>query len=345
MPVGENEMVRQIREELRVMDIDIMVLRLLRDVFTQLTIHTGGDIRPQESWPLCRAGSHPYFIFAIPRCGSTFFSDILGNTKMLGFPREHLLFDLLPVFFHTDLTFKEWIRSLSNYSYTSNGYSGTKIISHLFLEIVNHYQDQGRQEMMEELAAYFRQYPVIYLKRMNRVRQAVSLIIARKTAVWHVKNNKKVVSEKSDASLTEDPKEIELAVKWFFDQEQKLESFFRDAGVTPKVYFYEDFANPSRQEHIFRKVFSFLGVNHEEKIPEPSYSALSDELNDAIVASYYRYLEEKLKGDLSLPHSPEMLILSSVVAEINQTKITNPKPEEETKAKSKKWWKFGTSSH
>ena len=335
---GEDLIAAVVRERLKMENSDAVVLRLLRDVFMKASLSLGGQMAPQENWKTGLPGSPTYFVFATPRSGSTFICDILGKTKLLGHPREHLLADLLPAFFNTDLTFNEWIRTLVKHSFTPNGYSSTKLISHLFLEVLENYNE--KPALVEDLLHYFKAYPVIYLIRSNKVRQAISLIIAKKTAVWHIKNEKQVTSSQVNLTLDDGPDEIENMMVWFKEQEKQLEDFFRKAGIVPHVYFYEDFSDELKSPAIYKEIAQYLNVSFPDEIPEPNYSVMSDEHNEALVRNYYEYLDKKIR-DSDYPREPvASLIMSSMMAEMEYLTRKSNLIISPSKSSNKKWWKL-----
>lgn len=343
LPKGEDELAKKVAEFLEIKNVKIIVLRLLRDIFLQITLRLGGTMIPQQKWPRCAPGSPSYFIFAIPRSGSTFFGDILGKTNKLGYPMEHLLIEQLPVFFNTDLTFNEWIRALTYYSSTPNGFSGTKIISHLFLLILKYYRD-NKPELMENLLNFFREYPIIYLKRMNKVRQAVSLLKANKSSVWHVRDNKKILSQEHDENLTAGPTEIENTMLWLHLQEQSLEEFFRLTGCECRTYFYEDFADESVQQNIFREVIELLKIDYRDTVPKTRYSILSDEYNETLVTNYYDYLEKQMREPFRKQEPLVSGIISSLMAEMSKLNKEKQLGKNKRKSSQNRWWKFRKKS-
>ena len=337
-PQGEDLLMQSLRPILKKLNPRMKVFRFLRDIFNHVSFHLGGNFLPQENRKAFGPGNPAYFIFAIPRSGSTFFADILNKTKMLGHPREHLLFDKVPVFLTTDFTMNEWIRALVSHACTPNGYSGTKIISHLFLEIIEHYHD--RQELIDDLAEFIRQYPVLYLKRRNMVRQAISLLKAQKSSVWHSKHGQLITSDRQNEILSGTPEEIEDAMIYLHDQEQKIETFFKNAGITPYVYYYEDFSDEIKRPDIFKEVMSLLKIDYLYKIPETSYAALSDDENESLVKEYYLNLEERMKNSINPEGILAHCIMSSMSAELVDLTRDFDQGGRTGKRKRKRRWKL-----
>jgi LPS sulfotransferase NodH len=315
LPEGEESVAKAISGRLLQINCNVLVLRLLRDIFLQISLQIGGNFVPQEMWKRPLSNGQACFIFAVPRSGSTFFGDILAKTNLLGFPREHLLKEHVPLFINTDFTFNEWIRALIRFSFTPNGYSSTKIISYLFLVIAEEYQKSP--DLYNDLLLFFKDYPVIYLKRMNKVRQAVSLIKATNSSVWHIKNNEKIIGSRSEKTLSEGPEEIENMIVWLIEQEQSLEKLFRKAGIKPRVYFYEDFSDVTRKQSYFNEVIKFLGVEYRNSIPDANYSALSDEYNEEVVRKYFAHIQTQMRGDFNSPEPLKSFIMASMASEIS----------------------------
>lgn len=338
LPEGEDDAASLLKARIDRSNPEVVFLRLLRDVFIKVSMTLGGRLHPQEDWNKCSPDSPSFFIFAIPRTGSTFFCDILGKTMLLGHPKEHLLADLLPVFFNTDLTFNEWLRAFVKFSFTPNGYSGTKLISHHFLNILESYND--RPELVEDLMNFFKPHPVIYLVRRNKVRQAVSLILAENSKVWHLRKDKTKVGSGKDQHIDVDPGKIENSMKWFYEQEKKMEDFFRKAGIIPSTYFYEDFSDNRKSPGIFKEIGQILQVSMPDSIPEPNYEVMSDEQNEILVRQYYEYLDRKMRGS-EFPQEPiSSFIMSSMMVEIENLSRPDKKEIISAQPAKKKRWKW-----
>jgi LPS sulfotransferase NodH len=337
-PEGEDKLASIISERVQKVNTSTVILRLLRDVFLQISLQLDGPFMPQEKWKRCRPDHPSYFIFAIPRSGSTFFGDILIKTNLLGFPREHLTIEQMEVFTSTDLTFNEWVRALISYSFTQNGYSGSKIISHLFLLIREKYRE--RPDLYNDLLIFLKEYPIIYLKRRNKVRQAVSLLKATNTAVWHIKNNEKIMDSGPREITSESPEKIEDTMTWLIEQQQKLDELFLEAGIEPRIYFYEDFSDEIGQQEFFRGVIKSLGIKYRKDIPKASYTTLSDDYNEAVVRNYFAFIEQQMKGFFNRPEPLKSAIMDSLALEITRNHKKHSLEEHHTRPKRKRFWKF-----
>ncbi len=313
---GENEILDRVKPLMQNFNEKATVLRLLRDLFIRISLQLGGPYTPQDQWRSCDARSPSYFIFAIPRTGSTFLGDIFEKSSILGFPKEHLLIHLLPVFFRTDLTFNEWIRALIRFSFSPNGCSGTKLISHLFLEIFDNYGDQpGLQKDLMDLIG---KYPAIFLKRRNKIRQAISIILARKSSVWHSKKGHKIMSSRRNENDQVFHQEMEETLLWLHEQEECMCEFFKMAGIAPKIFYYEDFSDDNKSREVFNYVCDALHLEPSGYSKRSTYDKLSDERNEAYLKQYIDFLLYSFKNSEGPQKPLSDILLISLLEEVSR---------------------------
>jgi len=135
---------------------------------------------------------------------------------------------------------------------------------------------------------------MIYLSRSNIFEQAVSVVIARQSGVWHK------LKEKSSAAMEVGPKYdagmLRNTLKQLVRERSMWESFFALYEVAPLRIAYEEFAfEPASFVVTCRRVLQFLGYNvpPDYSIPNPTTLKLGTELN----VEWAERLRSECRGD------------------------------------------------
>jgi LPS sulfotransferase NodH len=202
-----------------------------------------------------------YIIASVQRSGTHLFCSILRSTGVAGRPGEHF-------FCKRTETWEERWGSPSRAAYvermlrqgsTPNGVFGFVAMWTYFERII---------DMLHEIPAYhhldrsqvldtvFNQPKYIWMRRRNRVQQAVSWAIASQTKVWSKKPGEAM--RQSQEPLQFDFKLIDRRYDQIIIEEQNWQNYFRENRIEPLVLFYEDVtvSNHATAE----RVLKFLGV-------------------------------------------------------------------------------------
>jgi LPS sulfotransferase NodH len=196
-----------------------------------------------------------YLLASVPRAGSTLFSHILWRTGCLGAPLEYLNFDPAgPYFFAANApdAQRELWRSVLKRRTSPNGVFGLKA----FPTQLQALHGSNRALLAEVLAAMLPrcgQRRVVYLRRRDRVAQAVSLARAAMSGVWRKEQ------EGSEAAPLEYSDEaLQAAERGIAFQEELWERMFRDLALEPLRMWHEDIlANPAEAAG---RVAAYVGV-------------------------------------------------------------------------------------
>jgi len=288
----ENEIVEEVQTAYQDQDQRPKILRFLRDIVLRISFSLGPNFIPQKEWKINPGPVQAYVIFAVPRSGSTLLCNILKKTGLFGKPQEHLQRNIVPWLIHSDLTFSEWLEGLFQYSFTSNGYTATKLISDLFLEV----RPQDANEK-RKLKAHLQDKKIIFLKRMNKLRQAVSLAKAEQTGIWHKKGDKIIKSENKNPDLAIEFDLLNKKMNWLAEQEARIEQFFMDMDISPRVVFYNDLADAKTTKDTLQNLMLYLNPDFTGDLPETDYKPLNDSFTDEILRNYLEELYEKLKAN------------------------------------------------
>lgn len=218
--------------------VNVPILRLFADVFINLMcqqdlLQSTSDllIKPQKS----------YAIVTTPRSGSTYLCDLLESTKIAGYPTEHLRLAVQELTCNCNFDYLRLLHNLMQNRTTNNGVFGTKLISHFLFQL--------RQTKHDFRKIFNPINKFIFLSRRGKVAQAVSLVIAQKTEVWHlIKNaaNNEVdhhsYQSKIDKINIDDTLLAEVKKKHQFlvNQETHLNKILLAHKIEPLQVFYED---------------------------------------------------------------------------------------------------------
>jgi trehalose 2-sulfotransferase len=201
-----------------------------------------------------------YIIASVQRSGTHLLCSLLRSTGVAGWPDEHFLSK------PSETWEERWV-SPSRMAYvervlrentTSNGVFGTVVMWSYFdrmLQLLQEIPAYKNFQGAELLAEVLHRPRYIWLRRRNRVEQAVSWAIACQTGVWAQKPREKphprVVPKFDFEVIDEWLNRIEA-------HETGWARYFRENHIDPFVLFYEDVVacNRSSIEH----VLEFLGM-------------------------------------------------------------------------------------
>jgi trehalose 2-sulfotransferase len=238
-----------------------------------------------------------YIICTNPRSGSWLLSKGLASTSVAGNPTE---------WFHvqeeqerrarwrmdnpTDLTLEGYLRAALLESMTGNGVCGIKLHYYQFAELPRKMQAlPGWRGMSaaQVLSAMFPDAEYVWLRRRDRVRQAISLYIASQTNQWWSVNGS---GAQNEAEAGADPQFDPIAIAGFETRLQQndrnWQAFFETNPITPLVIDYEALA--SDYSGTITKVLQWLCIPGAEStiIPPPQLRRQSTARNEEWVALY-----------------------------------------------------------
>lgn len=251
-----------------------------------------------------RIPSLTYVICTAPRSGSTLLAQGLSATQLAGRPAEY--FDVMPQNEQNWLT-RLAIRQPAEYldkviaeATTANGICGLKIHWHQF-EVFEAKLATALEgalgaapaiPLTELMRLKFGEVRYVWLRRRNKVAQAISYYRARHSGVWWD------FKESSAAPAINHPAEFDFAlidhhVALCTDFDRQWETHFRRSGIRPFNLVYEEFS--SGYEVTIRDVLRFLGVpGGGAPLPEPRLRRQAD---DASLEWERRYREMKDAAD------------------------------------------------
>ncbi len=220
-----------------------------------------------------------YLICATPRSGSTLLCEALENTGLAGHPKEYFealresglprrpkeyfetlgnkaVLDLLGDYSRLDDKYGEptfwdgagyanylmWVRQAGT---TPNGVFGAKMMWGYFGDFIdNARQIPAYREMAvpDILTSNFPNLHYIWVTRLDKVRQAVSLWKAIQTWTWSQDEQALPAEKRSHKGLVFNFEAIDHLVQCIEAHETAWRQFFDDAGIRPCIVVYEELA-------------------------------------------------------------------------------------------------------
>ena len=238
-----------------------------------------------------------YFVCATPRSGSTLLSVALSNTGVAGHPDEYFvhLRGQGDSFHGWDISnYPAYVRRVQAATMTSNGVFGAKMMGgHVWefvARLIGDINDIEQADVVREgVNRWFPNLHHIWLTRRNKVRQAVSWVMAEQTGQWTA--NQPV---SADAEPCYDFAVIDHHVQELVIREAALQAYFETMGVIPLTIVYEDFSTePLRSAQI---ILDTMSVTSTSKLGASTQRILQKQTNPLKEAWVQRYRQEKQQG-------------------------------------------------
>jgi trehalose 2-sulfotransferase len=241
------------------------VLKLFSDIFINLLCHRTllQSASKEHSKPRIS-----YAIATTPRSGSTYLCNLLESTNVAGYPSEHLRFAVQELSRHCNFNYLKLLDNLMADRITSNRVFGTKLISHFLFEL---------QQTKLDFAQIFKSVDkFIFLVREDKLAQAVSLVIAQETEIWHLNGNAKNIAYESKLENIKinDALLDNVAQKYNFicKQEVRLQNTLANYKIEPLKVIYEDILDNAQLQ--IERILDFLSIAK----PEPSLMQLNSKI-------------------------------------------------------------------
>jgi len=187
-----------------------------------------------------------YIICSSHRSGSELFCEYLCNLGIAGYPYEPFNLTYIK---ENDIkdneTLKKYCKKIVSKGSTENGVCGIKILwiqLECFFKDLNRRKEYGNVPILD-FYRYLPNMKYIFLTRRDKIEQAVSFSIARRTGVWFLEKRKNL----SQNNLDFDADHIMDAYKWIIKCDKRWEQFFKVHRIEPMRILYEDLVrNPKK---------------------------------------------------------------------------------------------------
>jgi LPS sulfotransferase NodH len=227
----------------------------------------------------------------VPRSGSWYVSGLIGNTEVAGWPIEAFV----PVYeedvrqkhgIHTDEEYFDWV---IEHSVTDNGTFATKFAWSALQDVLGRLRRIHADEPddVQLLARRFPNPVFLWLRRRDRVAQAISWARARQTNQWQA-----YMSPEREPAF--DFELIDDSVRLVDEDEAAWAGWFAQNDIAAREVFYEDVLADPRGE--VASILEWLGLElpaDAELKPYPGFERQADELNEQWAEIYRARLLER----------------------------------------------------
>lgn len=238
-----------------------------------------------------------YLVCATHRSGSNLFCQALWLSELAGFPQECFSPTRSPIIADEhgltapDEFFAGYLSDLLAKRQTENGVFGAKMMwKHMdwFAEQLR--KDPANAGVGVDTAASmldhaFPSLKYFWVRRRDKVKQAISLCKAKQTKVYNSMQEDNGRNA-DDVELVYDFKSIDNELKRFEKEEAAWQKYFSDNGISPFVVEYENFVKNYSETAI--DALRFLGVDLPEGYEQAQshYRKQADSVNDDWYARY-----------------------------------------------------------
>jgi LPS sulfotransferase NodH len=137
----------------------------------------------------------------------------------------------------------------------------------------------------EKVAIFFPETKFIFIRRWDKLRQAISLVKAKQSNLYIVPKNRKSAQTHS-AHLCYNSRTISYYLDLFAAHDTLWENFFMRGAITPNTVWYEDLIG--KYTRSVKAIIRFIGFE-VERVRRSPFLKQSDEVNEEW---YHRYLDE-----------------------------------------------------
>lgn len=277
----EKSLFSQVKQQVASLDLDLPILRLFADIFVNHMCQ-----RPLlDTGNLAAKPDISYAILTTPRSGSTYLCDLLDSTRIAGHPREDLRLAAQELSLHCNFDYLELLDSLRQCRTTDNGVFGTKLISHFLFEL---------QRCKPDFSQIFKSIDkFILLIRKDKVAQAVSLVVAQITEVWHLYGSANNLNYRSKLDNIEIDRALldDVEQKYYFinRQEDRLRTILANYKIDPLEVIYEDILEDTPSQ--VNRILDFLGIVKPDSYTmqiESEIKKMPSSISQEIIRQYHQ---------------------------------------------------------
>ena len=184
-----------------------------------------------------------YVICTTPRTRSTVLCDLLVSSNVAGYPREyHEGHESLKGW---DITDRKTYQKYVSVSTSPNGICGIQVMQ--------------KQKHIVERFIDFKKVKCIWLRRENKIKQAISLLKAAKRNCFHETNKTRKNDDLSQIKITND--EIIYSTFELTVQDMSWGYYFQKNQINPLTIWYKELETETQQKNILKKVLGFLHIH------------------------------------------------------------------------------------
>lgn len=277
---NEHKIFETIKNQFKNLNLKITVLRLFTDVFVNLMSE---QKLLQSSDYQIQLPQTAYAIITTPRSGSNFLCSILNSTNLAGYPKEHLRQASVAIAKYCQFDYIRLLEILMTYQVTPNSVFGTKFISHFLKDF------QQTQFDFDKIFQLIPKY--IYLIRRDKIAQAVSVVVAQTTNIWHIDNpNRQLDYQTKLQTIDINEHLLEKVHKNYLSLEQGevyLNQLFEKYRISPLRIEYEQLLENKAEQ--VRQIFDYLNIEYsQENLSnlQSTFKKTGSSLSEQIISKY-----------------------------------------------------------
>lgn len=237
-----------------------------------------------------------YLICATHRSGSNLLCQALWHTGMAGYPQEAFSPTRAPhiaaehgIPYNPEKQLACYSSALLRLRQTPNEVFGAKIMWSQVSWLVERLKADGawpgppNATLSEIFHSLFPDLRFLWMRRRDKVRQAISLVKAKQTKIY---NSMQAESGAVPGEAAYDFEAIDREVRRLHEDDGCWGSFFVQAEIKAHTIYYEDFIE--NYDSTIRDILRFLGqvVPDNYQAPQTNYQRQADALNDEWHARY-----------------------------------------------------------
>jgi trehalose 2-sulfotransferase len=231
-------------------------------------------------WPPVR-----YVLAATPRCGSNMITRALWHTGMAGFAEDYFADEYVLDYLERwdlpasdpDILIDVYLQKLMTVRTSPNGVFGVKM------------QGGHLRALETDLHELLASPHYIWIQRRDRLRQAISYVLAKRTGAWILDGTYLPIRKALPApSYSYD--EIRDHVRLLDNDVMAWEDYFTRHGVAPHVVVYEDLLE--NYEENIASCLKTLGIHAPGKVPAPGIRRQAGDITERWV-EMYRHDEDR----------------------------------------------------
>ena len=282
----EAQLFKNVSEQIINLKVNLPVLKLFDDLFVNNLCNKNLLQRADDQFKKPKTS---YAILTPPRSGSTFLCDLLLSTEIAGYPSEHLRDAALTLSRNCNFDYIRLLHNLMQCQTTDNGVFGTKFISHFLLDFKQTKFDFD--QIFNSIDKY------IFLVRRDKIAQAVSIVLAQRTEVWHIRDNLKDLTYQSklktvdiDEALLED---VEQKYEFIKRQEARMHQLLENYQIKSLQVEYEDIVENAELQ--VERILKYLDITKPEQYSMNIHSQIKKMPSNISEEIISQFKQKKLK--------------------------------------------------
>jgi trehalose 2-sulfotransferase len=286
----EAQLFKRVQQQVVNLKINLPILKLFDDLFVNNLCQRSLLDQADDQFEKPKTS---YAILTPPRSGSTFLCDLLLSTEIAGYPSEHLRDAALTLSRNCNFDYIRLLHNLMQYQITDNGVFGTKFISHFLLDFKQTKFDFA--QIFNSIDKY------IFLVRRDKIAQAVSIVLAQRTEVWHIRDNEKDLTKNItyqsklktvdiDEALLED---VEQKYEFIKRQEARMHQLLEGYQIKPLQVEYEEIVENAELQ--VERILKYLDITKPEKYSMNIHSQIKKMPSNISEEIISQFKQKKLK--------------------------------------------------